>query len=69
MPCITEAAILRFTPISMDHTDVLGKTLKEIAAQKAGIIKPHTTMVTAVQEEEAKEVLQKVCKEKESRFL
>ena len=55
-------------PISMDHTDVLGKTLKEIAAQKAGIIKPHTTMVTAVQEEEAKEVLQKVCKEKESRF-
>ena len=56
------------TPISMDHTDILGKTLKEIAVQKAGIIKPHTTMVTAVQKKEAKEVLQKVCKEKESRF-
>ena len=28
------------TPISMDHTDILGKTLKEIAVQKAGIIKP-----------------------------
>ena len=55
-------------PISMDHTDVLGKTLKEIAMQKAGIIKPHTTMVTAVQKEEAREVLQKVCQEKESRF-
>ena len=25
-------------PISMDHTDVLGKTLKEIAAQKAGTV-------------------------------
>lgn len=56
------------TPINMDHTDILGKTLKEIAVQKAGIIKPHTTMVTAVQKKEAKEVLQKVCKEKESRF-
>ena len=55
-------------PISMDHTDILGKTLKEIAAQKAGIIKPHTTMVTAVQKEEAKEVLQRVCKEKECQF-
>lgn len=56
------------TPISMDHTDVLGDTLGEIAVQKAGIIKPHTTMVTAVQKEEAREMLQKVCKEKESRF-
>ena len=51
-----------------DHTDMLGKTLEEIAVQKAGIIKPHTTMVTAVQKEEASEVLQKDCKEKESQF-
>lgn len=55
-------------PISMDHTDVLGKTLREIALQKAGIIKPHTTVVTAVQQTEAREVLQQVCVEKGSRF-
>lgn len=55
-------------PISMDHTDILGKTLGEIAFQKAGIIKPHTTVVTAIQKEEAREVIQKVCKEKDSQF-
>lgn len=33
------------TSIDLDHTDVLGNTLEEIAFQKAGIIKPHTPLV------------------------
>ena len=36
-------------PIGMDHMDVLGSTLGEIALQKAGIIKEHTRAVTAAQ--------------------
>ena len=35
------------TPISMDHMEFLGDTLEKIAEQKAGIIKPHTTVVSA----------------------
>lgn len=33
------------TSISRDHTAVLGQTLEEIAAEKAGIIKPHIPVV------------------------
>ncbi len=43
--------------ISMDHMAILGKTLKEIAAVKAGIAKPGAVYVTARQEPEAYEQL------------
>ena len=33
------------TNIGIDHTDFLGDTLQQIAAEKAGIIKPHTPCV------------------------
>lgn len=35
------------TSISMDHTHILGKSLSEIAYQKAGIIKPNIPVVTS----------------------
>ena len=47
----TEVAVL--SSISMDHMGFLGETLGEIAANKAGIIKPGCTVVTAKQEPEA----------------
>lgn len=53
------------TPVSMDHMEFLGDTLAAIAGQKAGIIKPHTTVVSAQQEAEAMEVIEKTCREKE----
>ena len=46
-----------FAPISMDHMDVLGSTLEEIATEKAGIIKPGACMVSAPQKEIVTEVL------------
>lgn len=45
------------TPIGLDHTALLGGTLAEIAAQKAGIIKPGVQTVLACQPLEAKQVL------------
>lgn len=45
------------TNIGMDHTEVLGNTLAEIAGEKAGIIKPEVPLVTAVEEEEAWQVI------------
>ena len=43
--------------IGLDHTDLLGNTLAEIAAEKAGIIKPGVSVVTYPQEPEALDVI------------
>lgn len=51
--------------ISMDHMGYLGETLAKIAAMKAGIIKPHTAVVSARQQAEAAEVILKTCREKD----
>jgi dihydrofolate synthase/folylpolyglutamate synthase len=48
--------------ISYDHTDVLGNTLSQIAREKAGIIKPGIPVVSAPQEDEAREVIEEVCR-------
>ena len=49
--------------ISMEHTDLQGDTLAKIAAQKAGIIKPDTMVVSAQQKSEAAQVIEDTCKE------
>lgn len=49
------------TPISYDHMTILGNTLTEIATEKAGIIKKRTSVVSALQENEVKEVLKIYC--------
>ena len=51
-----------FTSISLDHMDVLGSTLAEIAAEKAGIIKPGSLVVTSPQLDEAAVVIEEVCR-------
>jgi dihydrofolate synthase/folylpolyglutamate synthase len=45
------------TPISLDHTDLLGDTVEEIAQEKAGIIKPGGFLVSAAQPAGAAQVL------------
>jgi dihydrofolate synthase/folylpolyglutamate synthase len=44
------------TPIAMDHAQWLGDTLAKIAAEKAGILKPGVSAVSAVLEARAREV-------------
>jgi len=56
-----ELAVL--TPISYDHTELLGDTLEEIAGHKAGIIKPGGQVLSAPQEDGVIEVLQARCQE------
>jgi len=46
------------TPISFDHTDILGNTLQEIAQEKAMIIKQNCPVVMSVQPEPAKKVIE-----------
>ena len=45
------------TPIGLDHEELLGHTLAEIAGEKAGIIKPGVPVVSAPQQPQAEEVI------------
>lgn len=54
-----------FTAIGFDHMKVLGGTLKEIAQNKAGIMKPGTLAAALKGEPEVMEVLEKRAKELE----
>ncbi|MEM0360220.1 MAG: folylpolyglutamate synthase/dihydrofolate synthase family protein [Candidatus Diapherotrites archaeon] len=51
------------TPISIEHSRHLGDTIGKIAVEKAGIIKEGVPVVSAFQEKEALEVIEKKCKE------
>lgn len=46
------------TSIGLDHISILGDTYSEIAFEKAGIIKPGTSVITAVNQDEALAVIQ-----------
>ncbi len=48
------------TNISLEHMQYLGDSLKSIAAEKAGIIKPGVPVVTAAEQAEVLEVIQQV---------
>lgn len=52
------------TSISRDHMVILGDTLAEIAAEKAGIVKPGVPVVSAPQTDEALAVIEATCREK-----
>ncbi|MCU1474918.1 Mur ligase family protein [Amnibacterium sp.] len=50
---VADGQVAVFTPIDLDHTDRLGKTIGAIARTKAGIIKPGRSVVSAIQAPEA----------------
>ena len=53
-----DSSVAVITPVSLDHTRILGTTLSQIASEKAGIIKdPHQKVVIAPQEKEAMDVM------------
>ncbi|MGT2426759.1 bifunctional folylpolyglutamate synthase/dihydrofolate synthase [Amnibacterium kyonggiense] len=47
---VADGQVAVFTPIDLDHTERLGRTVEEIARTKAGIIKPGRSVVTAAQQ-------------------
>lgn len=52
------------TRIGLDHCDWLGGTLREIAAEKGGIIKDGVPVVLGAMPEEARDVLERIAKER-----
>lgn len=60
----TDAMVSVITPVSLDHTYLLGKTLKKIAAEKAAIIKNRSSkVVIGFQKAEAMGVIAERCRQ------
>ncbi|MFO7773792.1 MAG: folylpolyglutamate synthase/dihydrofolate synthase family protein [Dehalococcoidia bacterium] len=57
------------TPVSLDHTQILGNSLEEIAREKGGIIKPGCWVVLSPQQEETDLVIRDICHEKQARVV
>ncbi len=66
---ICQSVVSVITTISFDHTRQLGKTLARIAGEKAGIIRPATTVVTGVDQREPFEVIERVAQENGATLL
>jgi len=66
---VTRPIVCIITPISLDHTQILGNSLEEVAQEKAGIIKPGCWVVLSPQPEEAASVISNVCREKEAKIV
>ncbi|HLB28131.1 MAG TPA: folylpolyglutamate synthase/dihydrofolate synthase family protein [Dehalococcoidales bacterium] len=60
---VVKPEVCIITSISLEHTDVLGNTLAEIATEKSGIIKPACVTVISPQADEAKQVIEKACRD------
>jgi len=65
---VVEPFMSVITNISIEHTQFLGRTIKEIAKEKAGIIKENSLVVTGA-EGEALEVIKKVSKDKNAQLV
>lgn len=63
---IVHPVVSVITNVGMDHTDILGDTIQEITAEKAGIIKPGVPVVSAVSQPEAIEVIRNTAERKRS---
>ncbi len=60
---ITQPVLSVITPISLDHTRMLGDHLAAIAAEKGGILKPYCPAVIGPQQPEAQAVLAERCQQ------
>jgi len=55
---VVSPEVVAITSLGLDHTDILGATLEEVAAEKAGVIKAGVPTVSAPQPEAAARVLE-----------
>ena len=66
---IIQPLVSAITNIALDHQDLLGNTLAEIAIEKAGIIKPSTPIISGEENIEIKKIFKKIASERNSKFI
>ena len=66
---VAQPEVCVITSISLDHTNVLGNTLPQIATEKAGIIKPGSIVVTSPQTDEVNQVFEQACRKNDAKLF
>ncbi|MBS0206356.1 MAG: bifunctional folylpolyglutamate synthase/dihydrofolate synthase [Planctomycetes bacterium] len=66
---ICRPRVCMITNISRDHTHILGSTVRQIAWEKAGIIKPHVPLISGVTQPDARDLVQQLCRERDARLI
>jgi dihydrofolate synthase/folylpolyglutamate synthase len=66
---VTQPLVSVISSLSFDHMNVLGHTLREIATEKAGIIKPGRVVVCSAQAPEALLAVAHVARERQARLV
>ena len=66
---VANPAVCVITPISLDHTQLLGNTLEEIAREKAGIIKSGCWAIISPQPPKAAVVIAQTCRQKKAKVV
>ena len=66
---VVQPDVCVITPISYEHTDILGKTLALIATEKSGIIKKGSTVVSSPQAAEADAAIAAACAKQAAKLI
>ena len=66
---VVQPLVSVITNVSLEHTEVLGSTVLEIAREKGGIIKPGGVLVTATQDDEVYALFRETCEKLGSRIF
>lgn len=66
---IIQPMISAITNVALDHQNILGETIEEIAAEKAGIIKPHTPIISGDENPLVKNIIRKKAEENTAQWI
>ena len=66
---VVDAGIAVLTPVSLDHTKILGDTVEKIARDKCGIIKEGATVITYGQKESVMRIVRAACEKKNAKLM
>lgn len=58
-----DAKVVVLTNVGLDHTEILGDTIEEIAADKAGIIKPNQVVISGFKQDSTRAIVQQRCRD------
>jgi dihydrofolate synthase/folylpolyglutamate synthase len=66
---VIQSLVSVITNVSLEHTDVLGKTVEEIAEKKAGVIKEGGVLITATENDAVYNILKEISNRKKSKIF
>ncbi|WP_374364400.1 folylpolyglutamate synthase/dihydrofolate synthase family protein [Cloacibacterium sp.] len=66
---IIKPLVAAITNIDLDHQNILGNTIEEIALEKAGIVKPHIPIISGDERDSVKKIIEQKALENHSEFI